>query len=140
VTRRMQATNLHRALLAPPTFANYVGAPVVHAAHSGVLNCPWPLLGCSYHGHYQGGAMVCDASGAVLAIRHREEGPGFAAASLEPSRRQPPAVPHGFWLQPRGMVAALAWAYQNPHGRREYQRSRAQQPPNRHLEHEGALR
>jgi predicted amidohydrolase len=139
LTRRLQAANLRRALLAPSRFASYVGAPLVHAAHSGVLNCPWPLLGLSYYGHYQGGAMVCNETGTVLAVRQREDGPGFAIASIEPARRPSAAVPEGFWLQRRGMVAALAWAYQNPHGRREYQRSHAQQPLTPARQRAGAL-
>jgi predicted amidohydrolase len=127
LTRRLQASNQRRALLAPAAFARYVGAPLVHAAHSGALDCPWPLLGLSYHGHYQGGAMICDATGEVLAMRRREDGPGYAIASIDPTRRSPAPRPDGFWLQRRGVVAALAWAYQNPHGRREYRRTRAQQ-------------
>jgi predicted amidohydrolase len=140
LTRRLQASNQRRALLAPATFASYVGAPVIHAAHSGTLNCPWPLLGLSYHGHYQGGAIVCDASGKVLAMRRREDGPGFAIASIEPTRRRPAPRPAGFWLQRRGVVAALAWGYQNPHGRREYRRTGAQQPLTAASERERALR
>ncbi len=128
LTRRLQAGNERRALLAPSAFARYVGAPVVHAAHSGSLDCSWPLFGMGYHGHYQGGAMVCDASGRVLAVRRREDGPGFAIASVERRRGVPAQLPDRFWLQRRGLVAALAWAYQNPHGRREYRRTRAQQP------------
>jgi predicted amidohydrolase len=128
LTRRLQAENQRRALRAPCAFARYVGAPIVHAAHSGPLDCPWPLLGAAYHGHYQGGALVCDADGNTLAMRRREDGPGFAIAAIEPSRRPPEPPPEGFWLQRRGFVAALAWAYQNAHGRREYRRTRAQQP------------
>jgi predicted amidohydrolase len=139
LTRRLQASNQRRALLAPAAFASYVGAPVIHAAHSGTLNCPWPLLGLSYHGHYQGGAIVCDASGKVLAMRRREDGPGFALASIEPTRRPPAPRPDRFWLQRRGVVAALAWAYQNPHGRREYRRTRAQRPLTAASERERAL-
>jgi predicted amidohydrolase len=129
LTRRLQAANARRAQLAPSAFARYVGVPVVHAAHSGTLNCPWPLLGFSYHGHYEGGASICGADGQMLAFRGREDGPGFAIATIEPQRRRPSVrPPAGFWLQRRGTVAALAWAYQNPHGRREYRRTRAQQP------------
>jgi hypothetical protein len=38
-------------------------------------------------------------------------------------RSRPEAeVPDRFWLHPRGAMAALSWAYQNPHGRRVYAR------------------
>jgi len=127
LTRRLQGANRRRALLAPSAFAPYVGAPVLHAAHSGTLECSWPLLGVTYRGHYQGGAIVCDATGKVLAVRRREDGPGFAIASFEPARRMPAPLPDRFWLQRRGALATLAWVYQKAHGRHEYRRTRAQQ-------------
>ncbi|WP_375341745.1 carbon-nitrogen hydrolase family protein [Patulibacter defluvii] len=119
---RLERANHRRAVDAPARFAPYVGAPVVHAAHAGALNCPWPLVGAVYHGHYAGGAGIYDTDGRPLALRRRDEGPGVAIADVVPGRREPRPLPEGFWLQPRGAVAAAAWAYQNPWGRSRYWR------------------
>lgn len=120
--RSLEAANHRRAIESPARFAPYVGAPVVHAAHAGSFNCPWPLAGVTYHGRYAGGAAIYDADGSVLAIRRRDEGPGVAVADVRPRRRTPRALPDGFWLQRRGAIAAAAWAYQNPLGRAQYWR------------------
>jgi predicted amidohydrolase len=129
--RWLEARNSRRALAAPAVFARAVGAPVVHAAHAGVVNCPMPLVGFAYHGHYEGGAMVCTPDGRTVAFRGREEGPGVAVADVAFERLAPPPLPDRFWLQRRGALAAACWAYQNPAGRRDYRRSNAQAP----LEH-----
>lgn len=128
VLRAMERANTQRATTAAPTFATYVGAPVVHAAHSGTLNCPLPLMGAVYHGHYEGGASISDADGTVLAIRHRDEGPGFAIADVTPRREAALPTPDRFWLQERGAIAALLWGYQNIHGRAVY-RARGHRAP-----------
>lgn len=122
LTRRLERANHERAVRAPAHFAPFVGAPVVHAAHAGPLACPWPLAGCVYSGRYAGGAAVYGADGRTLALRRRDEGPGLAVAEVTPGRTTPAPLPDRFWLQPRGAVAAAAWAYQNPVGRREYRR------------------
>lgn len=121
----LEKANHRRAIDAVPVFASYVGAPVVHSAHSGTFHCPWPLGGVVYHGHYQGGAIVYDDRGSVLAARHRDEGPGIAVADVQPARRLYKSAPERFWLPPRGALAAAAWAYHNPLGRRQYHRTHA---------------
>lgn len=120
VSRRLEAANRRRALAAPACFATYVGAPLVHAAHSGRVECPFLPAVARYSGYFEGGASICGPSGEVLALRTREEGPGWAIADVTPRRERTLAVPHGFWLQRRGAPAALGWAYQNPIGARRY--------------------
>jgi predicted amidohydrolase len=120
--RALERANHERAVRAPERFAPYVGAPVVHAAHAGPVSCPWPLAGCVYSGRFAGGAGIYDADGSTLALRRRDAGPGVAVAEVTPGRRAPRPRPDRFWLQERGAIAAAAWAYQNPVGRREYRR------------------
>jgi predicted amidohydrolase len=129
LTRWMERRNNVRAVAAPTVFASYVGAPVVHAAHAGDVSCPMPLGGVVvYSGHYEGGASVTAADGTILALRRREDGPGFAIAEVSLTRSAPLPIPDRFWLQRRGVAAAVAWAYQNPYGRAQYRRCNARRP------------
>ncbi|MGE4427049.1 MAG: carbon-nitrogen hydrolase family protein [Solirubrobacteraceae bacterium] len=124
VTRRLEAANQRTAAGIAPAMARAVGAPVAHAAQCGPVECGLPLVpGVPYRGRFQGGACVTDGAGGVLAWRGTEDGPGIVVADVEPGRRAPTlAVDDGFWLHPRGAVAAALWGYQNPHGRRWYRR------------------
>lgn len=114
--------NARRATTAPAVFARHVGAPVVHAAHAGEFSCPFPATPITYRGHCEGGAQICDAQGEVLAFRGRDEGNGFVIADVEAGRSTGVPESGRFWLQRRGLVPALVWAYQNLHGRRVYDR------------------
>jgi predicted amidohydrolase len=123
VTRRLEAGNAALARTAVESFSTLVGAPVVHAAHAGTLDCRHPIYPTRYRGHFQGGAAVVDADGTVLARRGRAEGEGFAIADVTPRRRSPLAEPpEDFWLHPRGAVATVAWNLERLHGRRWYRR------------------
>jgi len=128
--RRLERANRRRALRAAETFGLYVGAPLVHAAHCGPLECAMPWLPLPYRGRFEGGAIVTDADGNVLARRDRDEGEGIAVAEVRPGRRPPlREPPDRFWLHDRGAIEALAWNYQRLHGRRWYRRHVAGRPP-----------
>ncbi|MGH2923135.1 MAG: carbon-nitrogen hydrolase family protein [Solirubrobacterales bacterium] len=121
VFRRLERANHARALRAAEAFAPYVGAPVIHAAHAGPLRCEMPWLPLPYEGRFEGGAIVADADGRVLARRDRDEGEGIAIAEVEPGRRTPlREPPDRFWLHDRGATAAFTLEYQRIHGRRWY--------------------
>jgi hypothetical protein len=101
-----------------------VGAPVVHAAHAGRFESPMPWLPFRHRGFFQGGALVCDASGRVLDRRDRREGAGFAIADVEAGRSTPlDPVPDSYWLHPRGALSAVGWTVQRVHGQRWYRRN-----------------
>ena len=117
-----EVRNARRAAAAPAVFARHVGAPVVHAAHAGRLSCRFPATPLTYRGYFEGGAQICDAAGKVLAFRGRDEGDGVVVADVAAGRSPGAPARDRFWLQRRGTVAALAWAYQNAHGRRVYER------------------
>ena len=121
---RLETANHRTAVDAAASFALYVGAPVLHAAHAGELSCAMPWLPLPYRGRFEGGTLICDASGRILDALDRAEGVGFAIADVEPGRREPlRRPPDRFWLHRRGAVAALAWNYQRIHGRPWYRRN-----------------
>lgn len=121
----MERRNTAAARHAAESFARYVGAPVVHAAHAGELRCSWPWLKpLPYTGRFEGATCVVDGHGNVLASRSPDEGEGIVTAEVEPGRVEPALHPPArFWLHRRGAVAAGAWAYQRVHGRRWYARN-----------------
>ncbi|MCX2929465.1 carbon-nitrogen hydrolase family protein [Mycobacterium sp. CVI_P3] len=127
----LQKANERRAIEAAGTFAPFVGVPVIHGAHCGTVSCPWPLSFLIYQGHFQGGAMICDHRGRLIAARYRSDGPGVVVADVILERADPQPTPRGYWLQQRGSVAAVCWEYQNRLGRWQYRGAR---PPKRSLE------
>jgi predicted amidohydrolase len=130
ITRRLEAANARTAAIVAERFARLVGAPVLHAAHTGSFECPTPWVPLRYRGFFEGGALISDATGRVLARRDRREGAGYVVADVEPRRVDPlDPLPEGFWLHRRGAMGAAAWAIQRLHGRRWYRRNVAGRPP-----------
>jgi predicted amidohydrolase len=122
--REAESRNAATAARAPAVFGRWVGAPVVHAANAGAFECPMPELpAATYRGHFQGGALIADADGNVLARRDSAEGSGFVIADDDASRR-PPAeeIPDRFWLHRRGALPTWTWHSQRILGRRWYRR------------------
>ena len=129
--RHLERANSRTAHKAPSVFGRYVGAPVVHAANSGEFSCPMPdMPPLRYHGAFEGGALIADATGQVLAHAAPQEGATFVIAEIEP-RRQPPVepVPDRYWLHKRGALSTYAWHSQRVHGRVWYRRHVRGRPP-----------
>lgn len=121
IFRRMERRNAATARQAAASFAGFVGAPVLHAAHVGSLRCRMPWLPLGYAGRFEGGTMIVAADGTVLAAAG--DGEGVVVADVSVGRSAPSsAVPEGFWLHQRGALPAAAWHYQRVHGRRYYRR------------------
>jgi predicted amidohydrolase len=123
IFRRLETRNAATAWRAAESFAGYVGAPVLHAAHAGSLRCRMPWLPIGYSGQFEGGTMIVAADGAVLASRGADEGAGVVVADVDIGRRTPKAEPpQRFWLHHRGALPTAVWHYQRLHGRRYYRR------------------
>lgn len=123
VFRWLETRNAATAWRAAESFAIYVGAPVLHAAHAGRLRCRMPWLPVDYVGWFEGGTMIVAADGTVLASRDHSGGEGIVVADVEVGRRATKSeAPQGFWLHRRGALPAAAWHYQRLHGRRYYRR------------------
>ncbi|RUP03992.1 MAG: carbon-nitrogen hydrolase family protein [Mycobacterium sp.] len=117
--RRMERRNAATAREAAASFAGFVGAPVLHAAHVGAVRCRMPWLPLGYSGRFEGGTMIMAADGRVLAAA--DEGEGVVVADVSVGRVSPSSVvPERFWLHPRGALPAVVWHYQRVHGRRYY--------------------
>ncbi|MEV6102780.1 carbon-nitrogen hydrolase family protein [Nocardia sp. NPDC051981] len=120
---RLEQHNTVTARRAAAEFARYVGAPVVHAAHAGNLNCPMPWMPLRYHGHFEGSTLITTADGTVIAERRKEDGEGIVLGEITPGAQHPASTtPTGFWLHRRGALPSAAWHYQRWHGRRFYRR------------------
>ncbi|PQP40004.1 carbon-nitrogen hydrolase family protein [Mycolicibacterium austroafricanum] len=120
---RWERRNAMTARAVAPMFAQYVGAPILHAAHSGSLECPMPGLPIRYRGHFEGSALIADARGKIVAERHADEGPGVVLGEIKIGRQAPILdPPQRYWLHRRGPLPAAAWHYQRWHGRRWYRR------------------
>ncbi len=123
--QRLERANAATAWASVADFAGLVGAPVVHGAHCGRLECDSPTLPLRYRGHFQGGAAVIAADGTVFARRDWREGEGVAIAEVEIGRRLPQRpVPSSYWLHRRGLLPTFAWHAERLHGRRWYARNR----------------
>ncbi|WP_084611707.1 carbon-nitrogen hydrolase family protein [Tomitella biformata] len=119
----MERRNAATARAAAADFARFAGAPLVHAAHCGPIECPMPWLPLRYRGRFEGATLITDGAGRVLAERSAEQGPGVVLAEIQPgavARSLP--LPRRFWLHRRGAMPTLAWLYQGVHGRRVYAR------------------
>jgi predicted amidohydrolase len=130
LTGPLEKSNARTATTIAEKLAPLVGAPVVHGANIGAIECPLPWMPANYRGYLEGGAVIAGANGEVVARRDRTEGPGFVIADVTPGRVDPSANPPGrFWLHRRGVVAAFTWNLQRIHGRRWYKRHTQGRPP-----------
>jgi predicted amidohydrolase len=125
VFRPQQALNASNATQSVCALARMVGAPIVHGALVGEVQCRLPGTPLPYRGRYEGGALICDRNGSVLAQLTADEGPGYTIAEV-PLGAGPAseALPATYWLRPRGWIPAAAWHYQGSLGRR-WRRRRA---------------
>jgi hypothetical protein len=77
----------------------------------------------TYRGRFEGGAVVADAGGRVVAQRSGGEGSGYVIGEVQARRSAPlHPVPDRYWLHRRGLVPAVAWSTQRVLGRRWYAR------------------
>ena len=93
--------------------ARLVGAPVIHAAHCGSIDCPfYGLPPLRYRGHFEGNAAIVNAFGQVIASRGHDAGEGIVCAEIPldtmPARE---SIPNRFWMRSRGFLPAIAWHY-----------------------------
>lgn len=121
--RASEPENANNALAAVQDTARLIGVPILHASHSGSVECPMPGLPIRYRGYFEGHAAIVDAHGKVLAHRSASEGEGFVLADVSLGARPTSEdIPAGYWLRDRGAVATFAWHHQRWLGKRWYER------------------
>jgi predicted amidohydrolase len=131
---RWDVANTARAVEAPGRFARHVGAPVVHASHSGEVACPMPgLPPLRYRGRYVPATGIWTADGSAVAMASTPE-PQVVVADLPLRRSAPVPPPDTYWLTPPGPLPLFAWHQQRWHGRRWYAAHQGSAPA---LQHSG---
>jgi predicted amidohydrolase len=122
--RLWEPANSHCALAAIQDSARLIGAPVIHAAHCGEIECPMPGLPIKYRGYFEGNAARVDASGKVLAHRSAAQGEGIVCAEISLGAKATTGeIPNRYWLRSRGFLPTFAWHHQRWLGRRWYARN-----------------
>lgn len=124
IKRPWETRNVENTIGCIQDTARLVGAPVIHAAHSGNMACAFlGLPPLTYSGYFEGNASIVDASGKVLAIRGNDQGEGMVCADVTwgavPVHE---SLPERFWLRSRGFLPAIGWHYQRFLGKRWYNR------------------
>jgi predicted amidohydrolase len=128
IRRSLERDNGQNAIGCIQDTARLVGAPVIHGAHCGRVDCGFlGLPPLAYRGHFKGGAAVVDGTGRLVAFRSHEEGQGIVTAEIPLGSRptSDEAIPHRFWLRSRGALPTIGWHYQGWLGRLWYRRNRA---------------
>lgn len=124
IRRRWELTNSRNTLAAVQDSARLIGAPVIHASHCGVVECPTPGMPIKYRGYYEGNAAIVDAHGQLVAHRNAAEGEGIVCAEISVgSRSADMEIPERYWLRKRGLLPTIAWHQQRWLGRRWYARN-----------------
>jgi len=82
LTSKWELENEATALRSVRTFATYVGAPVIHAAHVGNVTCKMQGLPGKYKGFFEAGTMIVDDQGKQIALRNRQEGQGIVMGEI----------------------------------------------------------
>ncbi len=124
VMRRLEASNHRLAVHAAESFALYVGAPVIHAAHAGALAVPdalvvrCPTAAASRAGRWsatrRGASWPTATATRARASRSPRSSPAAASRCVSP--------PTASGCTTAARLAALAWNYQRLHGRPWYRK------------------
>ena len=114
----------------PGKLADLIGAPLVHAGHTGnlqghMLMVPGTRIASKTNLHLTGESQILDKDGNMIACRAPEEGAGVVIGDIEITRVEPRAdIPDRFWIPPKLGFAKLLWWHQNLCGKAVYKHSK----------------
>jgi len=120
-----ESANNRNSIAAIQDSARLIGAPVIHAAHCGEIECPQPGLPMKYRGYFEGNAAIVGARGQVLAQRSATQGEGIVCAEISlGAQATTEEIPNRYWLRRRGgPLPIFTWHQQRWLGRRWYARN-----------------
>lgn len=123
IMANLERKNANTAFNCVVDFPSLVGAPIIHSTHCGNFKCKMPLVPFKYSGHYEGGALIADQSGEIIAIRKKEAGPGVVIGDVHLKNSSPTKqLPTSYWLHNRDPLTSIAWHYQRWHGKLMYRK------------------
>jgi predicted amidohydrolase len=124
--RRFHKANGKAMEITPPRFAALVGAPLLHAGHTGMLEggflvLPGTRISVPTRTQLMGETQIIDGEGAVVARRHYTEGAGIVGGEIELGATSPKkAPPDRFWIPNLEGFPKALWLHQNPAGASVY--------------------
>lgn len=124
------AGNQNMMHVTPGKLAELIGAPLVHAGHTGPLNgqmlmMPGTRITSKVHLHLTGETQILDKNGTMIAHRAPEEGSGLVIGDIEIGRVAPKAdIPDSFWIPPNMGFGKLLWWHQKACGKAVYARAK----------------
>jgi predicted amidohydrolase len=122
--------NLAMMAAAPSRLSRMIGAPVLHAAHVGIVEGKFaitPNLRVGTKTQLMGETQIVDRTGSVLGRMGIDDGPGFITADIEIGAVKYSLEPaQNFWSLDLPMTFRLFWAQQNAATRPLYTRAKAQ--------------
>ncbi|MEQ9519718.1 MAG: carbon-nitrogen hydrolase family protein [Parvibaculum sp.] len=110
----------------PGFLASLIGAPLLHAGHTGLLEgeflvLPGTRLTVPTRTELTGETQIIDRTGTLVAHRKAQAGAGVIHADIEVSRSDPRMdIPDRFWTPPKLGIAGLLWHHQNAAGKHAY--------------------
>mgnify|MGYP003114935684 CR=1 FL=1 len=130
ITRPMEndlnAGNMRMMHKTPGFLASLIGAPLLHAGHTGLLEgqfltVPGTRLTVPTRTELTGETQIIDREGTIIAHRKAEEGAGVIVGDIEIGRSEPRMdIPDRFWTPPKLGYAGLLWHHQNAAGKYAY--------------------
>ncbi len=114
----------------PGHLSNVIGAPVVHAGHTGnlegrMLLVPGTGMTIESRLHLTGESQIVDREGNMIARRAPEEGAGVVIGDIEIARFEPrEEIPDRFWLPPKLGLGRILWWHQNACGKSRYKQAK----------------
>jgi len=115
---------MHRT---PGRLAAMIGAPILHAGHTGILEgdylmVPGTRLTVGTRTQLMGDTQIVDGAGDLVAWRHYADGAGVITADIELGQTQTREdIPDRFWIQRLSRLTNFIWHHQNACGKSAYQ-------------------
>ncbi|MGD1934654.1 MAG: carbon-nitrogen hydrolase family protein [Candidatus Phaeomarinobacter sp.] len=115
---------MHRT---PGRLAAMIGAPILHAGHTGILEggylmVPGTRWNIGTRTQLMGDTQIVDGAGDLVAWRHYADGAGVITADIELGRTETREdIPDRFWIQRLSRLTNFIWHHQNACGKSAYQ-------------------